>query len=44
MRRILAVLRKETHQVLRDRLSLGILLGVPTMMLLLYGYALNWDV
>jgi len=44
MRRILAVLKKETHQVLRDRLSLGILLGVPTMMLLLYGYALNWDV
>jgi len=44
MRRILAVLRKETHQILRDPLSLGILLGVPTMMLLLYGYALNWDV
>ena len=44
MRRVLAVLRKETHQILRDPLSLGILLGVPTMMLLLYGYALNWDV
>jgi len=44
MRRILAVIRKETHQILRDPLSLGILLGVPTMMLLLYGYALNWDV
>ena len=44
MRRILAVLRKETHQILRDRLSLGILIGVPTMMLLIYGYALNWDV
>jgi ABC-2 type transport system permease protein len=44
MKRILAVMRKETHQVLRDRLTLGILLGVPTMMLLLYGYALNWDV
>jgi ABC-2 type transport system permease protein len=37
-------MRKETHQILRDPLSLGILLGVPTMMLLLYGYALNWDV
>jgi ABC-2 type transport system permease protein len=36
--------RKEAHQILRDRLTLGILLGVPTMMLLLYGYALNWDV
>jgi ABC-2 type transport system permease protein len=44
VKRILAVMRKETHQILRDPLSLGILLGVPTMMLLLYGYALNWDV
>ena len=44
MRRILAVMRKESWQILRDPLSLGILLGVPTMMLLLYGYALNWDV
>ena len=44
MKRVLAVMRKETHQILRDPLSLGILLGVPTMMLLLYGYALNWDV
>jgi ABC-2 type transport system permease protein len=44
MRRVLAIARKEAHQILRDRLTLGILLGVPTMMLLLYGYALNWDV
>ncbi|MGH7726074.1 MAG: ABC transporter permease [Candidatus Eiseniibacteriota bacterium] len=44
MKRILAIVRKETHQILRDPLSLGILLGVPTMMLLLYGFALNWDV
>jgi ABC-2 type transport system permease protein len=42
--RIAAMARKEAHQILRDRLTLGILLGVPTMMLLLYGYALNWDV
>jgi hypothetical protein len=44
VKRILAIARKEAHQILRDRLTLGILLGVPTMMLLLYGYALNWDV
>jgi ABC-2 type transport system permease protein len=37
-------MRKESRQILRDPLTLGILLGVPTMMLLLYGYALNWDV
>ena len=44
MRRVLAVAAKEARQIRRDRLTLGILLGVPTMMLLLYGYALNWDV
>lgn len=44
MRRVLAVAVKEARQIRRDRLTLGILLGVPTMMLLLYGYALNWDV
>ena len=44
MRRILAVAAKETRQIARDRLTLAILLGMPTTMLLLYGYALNWDV
>ncbi len=44
MRRVLAIARKEAQQILRDPLTLGILLGVPTMMLLIYGYALNWDV
>ncbi len=44
MKRIVAIGKKETRQIVRDPLSLGILLGVPTMMLLLYGYALNWDV
>jgi ABC-2 type transport system permease protein len=44
MKRILAVARKEFRQISRDPLSLGMLLGVPAMMLLLYGYALNFDV
>ena len=44
MRKILAVARKEVRQIARDPLSLGMLLGVPAMMLLLYGYALNFDV
>ncbi|HYM59610.1 MAG TPA: ABC transporter permease [Thermoanaerobaculia bacterium] len=44
MRKILAIARKELIQASRDPLSLGMLLGVPTMMLLLYGYALNFDV
>ena len=44
MRRIWAVALKELRQAARDPLSLAMLLGVPAMMLLLYGFALNFDV
>jgi ABC-2 type transport system permease protein len=44
MKRIWAIARKELLQASRDPLSLAMLLGVPTMMLLLYGYAINFDV
>lgn len=44
MRRIRAIARKELLQAARDPLSLAMLLGVPTMMLMLYGYAINFDV
>jgi ABC-2 type transport system permease protein len=44
MKRIWAIARKELIQASRDPLSLAMLLGVPTMMLLLYGYAINFDV
>jgi len=44
MRKALAVGRKEFRQIVRDRLSLLILLFVPAFFLLLYGYALNFDV
>jgi ABC-2 type transport system permease protein len=43
-RKIWAVARKELRQAARDPLTLIMLLGVPTMMLLLYGYAINFDV
>jgi ABC-2 type transport system permease protein len=43
-RKIKAVARKELRQASRDPLTLTMLLGVPTMMLLLYGYAINFDV
>jgi ABC-2 type transport system permease protein len=43
-RKVLAVARKELRQASRDPLTLIMLLGVPTMMLLLYGYAINFDV
>ena len=44
MRKTFAVGRKEFHQIVRDRRSLGILLLFPAFFLLLFGYALNWDV
>ncbi len=44
MIRIWAVAAKELRQVARDPLSLVMLLGVPSFMLLLYGFALNFDV
>src|SRR5206468_8193465 len=44
MRKILAVARKEFRQIVRDRRTLAILLFVPVFFLLLYGYALNWDI
>jgi ABC-2 type transport system permease protein len=44
MRKTLAVARKEVRQAVRDPLSLLMLLGLPTFMLLLYGYTLNFDV
>lgn len=44
MKKTWAVARKELRQASRDPLSLTILLGIPTFMLLLYGYALNFDV
>lgn len=44
MRKTFAVALKELRQVSRDPLSLGMLLGIPGLMLLLYGYAVNFDV
>jgi ABC-2 type transport system permease protein len=40
----LAVARKEMHQIVRDRRTLLILLFVPVFFLLVYGYALNFDI
>jgi ABC-2 type transport system permease protein len=44
MRKVLAVGRKEFRQIARDRRSLLVLLFVPAFFLLLYGYALSFDV
>ncbi|MBZ5555917.1 MAG: ABC transporter permease [Acidobacteriia bacterium] len=44
MRKSLAVARKEFRQIARDRRTLLMLLFVPAFFLLLYGYALNFDI
>jgi len=41
---IWAVAKKEFRQAFRDPLTLAMLLGLPAMMLVLYGYAINFDV
>ena len=44
MRKALAVYRKELRQIMRDRRTLLILVFIPALFLLLYGYALNFDI
>jgi ABC-2 type transport system permease protein len=44
MRKALAVGRKELRQIVRDRRTLMILLFIPVFFLLLFGYALNFDI
>ena len=39
--RFVAVLRKELVQIRRDRATLAMILGVPVMQLLLFGFAIN---
>lgn len=44
MSRYLAIVAKEFRQISRDRLSLGLLIVFPAVLLVLYGYALSFDV
>ena len=41
--RFLAILIKEFRQVRRDRLTFGMMVGVPIIQLLLFGFAINSD-
>jgi ABC-2 type transport system permease protein len=43
-RRVWPVIKKEFRQIARDKRSLGVLLVVPAFMLIMFGYALNYDV
>ena len=42
--RIGAILGKEVRQLSRDRLTFGMIVGIPLMQILLFGYAINFDV
>ncbi len=42
--RTLAVARKEARQIVRDARSLYLALGIPVMLMVLFGYALSLDV
>lgn len=42
--RILAILDKEVLQLRRDRLTFGMIVGIPLLQITLFGYAINTDV
>jgi ABC-2 type transport system permease protein len=44
LQRIFAIVTKELRQLSRDRLTFGMIVGIPAMQLLLFGYAINMDV
>lgn len=44
LRRTLAVAVKELRQLARDRMTLAMVVGIPTMQILLFGYGINYDV
>jgi ABC-2 type transport system permease protein len=44
MTRMLAIAWKELVQLRRDRMTFGMMVGLPIMQLLLFGYAINTDV
>ncbi|MQP76931.1 ABC transporter permease subunit [Stenotrophomonas sp. MYb238] len=41
LRRLLGVMLKELRQMRRDRITLAMIIGIPVMQLLLFGYAIN---
>lgn len=44
IRRIRAIAHKEVRQLRRDRLTFGMVIGIPVIQLLLFGFAINQDV
>ncbi len=44
LRRLFSIVLKELRQLRRDRLTFAMIIGIPTMQLLLFGFAINLDV
>jgi ABC-2 type transport system permease protein len=44
LQRILGVIVKELRQLARDRVTFALIVGIPLMEILLFGYAINFDV
>jgi len=44
LRRARAIAAKEVRQLLRDRLTFGMIVGIPLLQVILFGYAINTDV
>ena len=44
LRHILAIVLKEVRQMRRDRMTLAMMVGIPTIQLTLFGFAINPDV
>ncbi len=44
LRRLRAVARKEVRQLSRDRVTFGMIVGVPLLQIVMFGYAINFDV
>lgn len=42
--RLLAVMQKEVRQLRRDRVTFAMIVGIPVIQILLFGYAINTDV
>lgn len=44
MTRLFAIIQKEVRQLMRDRLTFAMIVGIPIMQIVLFGYAINTDV
>ena len=44
LQRIFAIVIKELRQLSRDRLTFGMIIGIPAIQLLMFGFAINMDV